>query len=142
MENFTPLPALIGGLIIGIATSMMLAFNGRIAGISGILGTLLAPSPGDVRWRVFFVGGLVAGGVAMWMATPGAFQSDMIRSPALLVVAGLLVGFGTRLGSGCTSGHGVCGNSRLSVRSMVSTVTFIAAGAATVALSRLLMGGA
>lgn len=142
MEHFTPLPALIGGLIIGLSTSLMLAFNGRIAGISGILGALLAPTPGDARWRIFFVGGLIAGGVGMWMATPEAFQSDMIRSPATLVVAGLLVGFGTRLGSGCTSGHGVCGNSRLSVRSMVSTITFTAAGAVTVVVPRLLMGGA
>ena len=76
----------------------------------------------------------------MWMATPEAFQSELVRSPALLVVAGLLVGFGTRLGSGCTSGHGVCGISRLSVRSLVSTITFIAAGAATVVVTRLLMG--
>lgn len=142
MENFTPLPSLIGGLIIGLSTSLMLAFNGRIAGISGIIGALLAPTPGDARWRIFFVGGLLAGGVGMFMLNPEAFQSDMIRAPALLVVAGLLVGFGTRLGSGCTSGHGVCGNSRLSVRSLVSTVTFIAAGAASVVVTRLLMGGA
>lgn len=142
MENFTPLPALIGGLIIGLSTSLMLAFNGRIAGISRIIGALLAPTPGDARWRIFFVGGLLAGGVGMFMLNPEAFQSDMIRAPALLVVAGLLVGFGTRLGSGCTSGHGVCGNSRLSVRSLVSTVTFIAAGAASVVVTRLLMGGA
>ncbi|HND33985.1 MAG TPA: YeeE/YedE family protein [Myxococcota bacterium] len=141
MEHFTPLPALIGGLIIGLSTSLMLAFNGRIAGISGILGALLAPAPGDTRWRIFFVGGLIAGGVGMWMITPDAFQSETIRSPGVLAAAGLLVGFGTRLGSGCTSGHGVCGNSRLSVRSMVSSVTFIAAGAATVALTRLLVGG-
>jgi uncharacterized membrane protein YedE/YeeE len=140
VENFTPLPALIGGLIIGLATSLMLAFNRRIAGISGILGALLAPTPGDARWRVFFVGGLVLGGVGMWMATPEAFQSGLVRSPALLVAAGLFVGFGTRLGSGCTSGHGVCGISRLSVRSLVSTITFIAAGAATVVVTRLFMG--
>lgn len=141
MENFTPIPALVGGVLIGLATSILLIFNGRIAGMAGILGSLLRPSPtGGVSWTTWFVGGLLAGGSIVAATLPGAFDSEVSTPVGLLAGAGLLVGFGTRLGSGCTSGHGVCGNSRLSRRSLVATCTFIAAGAAGVLLRRMLLG--
>jgi uncharacterized protein len=124
---FTPWPALIGGLLIGLAAAMFALLNGRIAGISGILGGLLKPARGDIQWRVAFIGGLIA---APWVyqlftALP-AVQID--AGYVALVAAGLLVGVGTRYGSGCTSGHGVCGLSRLSPRSLVATLTFMGAG--------------
>lgn len=136
MENFTPVASLIGGILIGLASIGLLAFNGRIAGISGITGGLLEPRSGDVGWRVAFVGGLVAGGLLMGSLKPEWFEYAIDRSVATVVVAGLVVGFGTRVGSGCTSGHGVCGISRLSVRSVIATVTFMATGALTVFLFR------
>lgn len=140
-ENFTPLPALLGGLLIGTATSLMLAASGRIAGISGIVGQLLVPRVGDVAWRGVFIAGLLAGGFLLRLLAPASFPEVATRPLGWVVVAGLVVGFGTRLGSGCTSGHGVCGNSRLSPRSAVSTVTFIATGALTVLLWRAVTGG-
>ncbi len=128
---FTPWSALIGGMLIGLAAAMFALLNGRIAGISGVLGGLLKPTRGDVGWRVAFIGGLVAAPLVygLFAALP-AVQID--ASYLALVVAGLLVGVGTRYGSGCTSGHGVCGLSRLSPRSLVATLTFMAAGFATV----------
>lgn len=133
MENFTPWSSLLGGLLIGGASFALLFFNGRIAGISGITGGLLTPKANDVAWRVAFVGGLLAGGVLMGFLRPDLFTYTVpYRSAVMVSVAGLLVGFGTRLGSGCTSGHGVCGISRLSPRSVVATVTFMATGAAAV----------
>lgn len=140
-DAFTPLPALVGGLIIGLATSILLLFNGRVAGISGIVSGLLAPARGETAWRALFVGGLLLGGLVLLLVFPEAVSAPAVRSPSVVAVAGLLVGFGTRLGSGCTSGHGVCGLSRLSVRSLVATLTFIAAGMATVGLTHLLPGG-
>lgn len=140
-ENFTPLPALLGGLLIGTATSLMLAASGRIAGISGIVGQLLVPRVGDVAWRGVFIAGLLAGGILLRVLAPASFPEVATRPLGWVVVAGLVVGFGTRLGSGCTSGHGVCGNSRLSPRSAVSTVTFIVTGALTVLLWRAVTGG-
>lgn len=141
MENFTPLPALLGGVMIGLAASILLIFNGRIAGVAGILGSVLTPSaaPG-VPWSTWFVGGLLAGGTIVAFVLPEAFASNVTTPVGLLVGSGLLVGFGTRLGSGCTSGHGVCGNSRLSLRSLAATGTFIAAGAGGVLLRRVLLG--
>lgn len=139
MHNFTPWSALAGGALIGIAASLLLVANGRIAGISGVLGGLLAPVRGDVAWRVFFVLGLLGAGVAATLLSPEAIGASP-RSLWRLAVAGLLVGVGTRIGNGCTSGHGVCGISRLSPRSVVATASFIAAGIAAVALSRALGG--
>lgn len=140
MENFTPGPALIGGLLIGLATSALLLFNGRIAGIAGILGAVVNPVAGDVAWRVWFVGGLVLGGSGLALVLPSAFVSSVVTPSWLVALSGLLVGFGTRLGGGCTSGHGVCGNSRLSTRSILATITFIGAGAGAVLLRRALLG--
>lgn len=128
--------ALIGGLLIGVATSLMLLLSGRIAGISGVVGGLLHPSHGDTSWRLWFGGGLLAGGAILAITLPQAFHSTVESSTPRLVLAGLLVGFGTRLGNGCTSGHGVCGISRFSPRSVVATLTFTLTGALTVFLVR------
>jgi uncharacterized protein len=127
--------ALCGGALIGASASMMLLLNGRIAGISGIVGGLLRPTSGDVAWRVWFLVGLVGGGAVLFGWKPELFESTTVP-PGLVVAAGLCVGFGTRLGSGCTSGHGVCGISRLSLRSVIATLTFIAAGVASTYLTR------
>jgi len=127
--------ALAGGALIGLSASLMLAFNGRVMGISGIVGGLVLPAPGDLAWRALFVGGLLLGGVFAALALPAAFTGASV-SWATAALAGLLVGVGTRLANGCTSGHGVCGISRLSPRSLAATATFIATGAVTVALTR------
>jgi uncharacterized protein len=140
MHDFTPWSALAGGALIGLAASVLLLVSGRIAGISGMLGGLLAPTHGDVAWRALFLLGLIAaGGIAVIIA-PQNFGASP-RNLLALAVAGLLVGIGTRLGNGCTSGHGVCGLSRLSVRSLVATLTFMGTGAVTVFLLRM-VGGA
>ncbi|MBX3272660.1 MAG: YeeE/YedE family protein [Sandaracinaceae bacterium] len=141
MDHFTPLASTVGGLLIGLSATMLLLFNGRIAGISGILAGAVAPS-GDAGWRWAFLGGLVAGGLATFLVAPELFAVDYDRTLPMVIAAGVIVGVGTRIGSGCTSGHGVCGLSRLSARSMVATVTFMATGALTVLAVRLLMGGA
>jgi uncharacterized membrane protein YedE/YeeE len=141
MHNFTPFASLFGGLLIGLSASAMLLLDGKIAGISGILAGVLKPVKGDTLWRIYFLGGLFAGGLMLRMWLPGAFDFGIIRPLPILVVAGLLVGFGTRLGSGCTSGHGVCGMSRLSPRSFVATATFVGVGALTVYLVSHLMRG-
>ncbi len=137
---FTPVSALIGGALIGAAAAVFVVLNGRIAGVSGILGGLLRPARGDIAWRAAFVAGLVAAPLAY-----GAFavlpEARVDASTAVLVAAGLLVGIGTRYGSGCTSGHGVCGISRLSPRSIVATLVFMAAGFATVFVARHLPVG-
>ncbi len=134
-SEFTPGVALAGGVLIGGAAAMLLLLNGRVAGISGVIGGLLRPVRGDLAWRAAFVLGLVAapGLYALFAALP---RSRIDASWALLVVAGLLVGVGTRYGSGCTSGHGVCGLARLSPRSLAATLVFMAAGFATVAFTR------
>lgn len=123
--------ALAGGALIGLSASLLLAFNGRILGVSGIVGGVVHPAAGDVAWRALFVAGLLVGGVAALVVLPGAF-SGAGGGTGTAIAAGLLVGVGTRLGNGCTSGHGVCGLSRFSVRSLAATLTFIGAGAATV----------
>ena len=137
---FTPMSALFGGALIGLATALLLLLNGRVAGISGIVGGLLRPRPGEVAWRVAFVAGLMAAPLvyALVHALPVA-QID--AGNATLIAAGLLVGVGTRFGAGCTSGHGVCGMARLSGRSMVATGVFMAAGACTVFITRHVLGG-
>lgn len=133
--HFTPWTSLAGGILIGASAAMFLLLNGRIAGISGILGGLLRPKAGDAGWRVAFVLGLVASPLVYQLVVPlPSVQID--AGTALLVVAGLLVGVGTRYGSGCTSGHGVCGLSRLSPRSMVATAAFMCAGFLTVFIVR------
>ncbi|SDP68655.1 hypothetical protein SAMN05216303_106113 [Rhodoferax sp. OV413] len=137
-NHFTPLAALGGGALIGLAAALFVLLNGRIAGISGVLGGLLVPRRGDVAWRLAFVGGLVGAPLAygLFAALP-VLQID--AGYGTLVAAGLLVGVGTRYGAGCTSGHGVCGLSRLSPRSMVATAAFMAAGFATVFVLRHLL---
>lgn len=142
MHNFTPLPALLGGALIGLSASLLLLFNGRVAGVSGIVGNLFARNTRDHGWRLAFLAGLLAGGAALFAVQPRFFANALPRSGVALVVAGLLVGYGSRLGNGCTSGHGVCGISRLSTRSIVATVTFMATGAATVFVVNHLLGGA
>ena len=135
------LPALLGGLLIGGAALLMLLFNGKILGISGIVGSLLKRGPEKHQWRIVFLIGLLVGGGVLLATRPDAFRVSIHRSPVALIVAGLLVGYGTRLGSGCTSGHGVCGVSRLSPRSLMATATFIACGAVTVFIVRQFFGG-
>ncbi|MFH1805888.1 MAG: YeeE/YedE family protein [Pseudomonadota bacterium] len=140
MENFTPLSALIGGGLIGLASGLYLILNGRIAGISGIVGTLLTPN-GSERWeKLAFVAGLIIGPLLM-IALPGFAVESVVRASwPVIILGGILVGFGTRLGSGCTSGHGICGLSRLSPRSLVATLAFMAAGFVTVFILRHLIG--
>lgn len=138
-ENFTPWSSLAGGLLIGLATAMLLLFNGRIAGISGIVGGLLRPVRGDLAWRLAFVLGLLAAPLVYGLALPLP-EVQVEAGTGTLLVAGLLVGMGTRYGSGCTSGHGVCGLSRLSMRSLVATAAFMLAGFVTVYIVRHLMG--
>ena len=136
MENFTPLSGLLGGLLIGLAAAMLLLLNGRISGISGIVGGLLTPKSSDAGWRVAFVAGLVLGAFGYVLATGGAIPVRMQASLPILIAAGLLVGFGTRLGSGCTSGHGLCGIARLSKRSIVASAVFFGVAMITVFVVR------
>ena len=137
-NNFTPWTSLAGGILLGLASAIFILVNGRILGISGIVGGLLRPKSGDVGWRLAFVlGMLVAPLLYLLVADPVAVRID--AGWATLVIAGLLVGVGTRFGSGCTSGHGVCGLSRLSLRSLVATLAFMGAGFVTVYLIRHLL---
>lgn len=123
-----------GGALIGLAASLLLGLDGRIAGVSGILGGV-GDAPGDRGWRLAFLGGLVLGAGSYALAT-GGLPQQLQGGPALMAAAGLLVGFGTRLGSGCTSGHGICGIARLSPRSLAATATFMATGLLTVFVAR------
>lgn len=141
MEHFTPVSSLAGGILIGVCASAMLGLLGRVAGVSGILGGLLDARANDWAWRLAFVGGLLAGGAAAAQVDPGALAMTLDRSMAALAGAGLLVGFGSRMGSGCTSGHGVCGMARASRRSIVATATFMTTGALTVLAVSRLFGG-
>ena len=140
MDNFTPIPALVGGLLIGTAAALLLVLNGRIAGISGIVGGLLQGDRRDAVWRIAFLSGLIIAPI-LYVTFGGHLPAVSINSSAvLLVLAGLLVGFGTRLAAGCTSGHGVCGIGRGSPRSVVATGVFLAAAIATVFVVRQLGG--
>lgn len=139
---FTPISATLGGISIGVAAALLLLFHGRIAGISGIVGGGLTASGDNRAWRLWFLGGLVGGGVLLGSMNPAAYPSSLPHGPFTLVAAGLLVGFGTRLGNGCTSGHGVCGLGRGSIRSLAATLTFMLLGAVTVYLARTLVGSA
>jgi uncharacterized protein len=122
--------ALAGGALIGAASAFLFVTHGRIAGISGIVGSLVPPAAADRGWRIAFVVGLALAGAVAAIAAPAAVGAS-VRSPALVAVAGVLVGFGTRLGSGCTSGHGVCGLARGSARSLAAVAIFLATGAVT-----------
>lgn len=140
MENFTPVSAVIGGALIGLSAVLLWLANGRIAGISGIIGGLLAPPTRDMGWRVAFIVGLVGGPLLVAMVLGRMPPVAVTSSTGLLLAGGLLVGFGTRLGSGCTSGHGVCGLARLSPRSMIATGVFLATAIATVLATHYLVG--
>ena len=134
MTDFEVLMPLTGGILIGIAASMMLLLSGRIAGVSGIFGGMLFQQGKERAWRLSFVVGLIAGGILLYTINAEFFENSSGRGILAVNIAGLLVGIGTRIGGGCTSGHGVCGIGRLSVRSIVATVTFVFAGMITVAL--------
>ncbi|PCM45767.1 YeeE/YedE family protein [Marinobacter sp. ANT_B65] len=138
-SNFTPWSALAGGVLVGLAAASFLLLNGRIAGISGILGGLLTPAAGDTGWRIAFLAGLI-GSPALWMLVAQLPPIEIEAGYPSLIIAGLLVGIGTRYGSGCTSGHGVCGLSRFSPRSLVATLSFMFAGFVTVFVIRHLLG--
>lgn len=137
--HFTPWASFTGGILIGLATALLLLANGRVAGISGILGGLLRPARGDVAWRVAFLLGLFVAPI-VWLAMRAMPPAQIDHSPAVLAIGGLLVGVGTRFGSGCTSGHGVCGIARLSPRSLLATACFMAAGFVTVFIVRHVLG--
>ena len=140
MHDFTPFSALIGGAVIGLAASLLLVLRGRVAGISGIVAGLFLGPRAEVGWRTLFVAGLLsAGALASWLAPERIGISP--RSLLMLAVAGLLVGLGARLSNGCTSGHGVCGLSRLSVRSLIATLTFMTTGILMTLLARAVGGG-
>lgn len=137
-NSFAPWSALIGGLLIGMAASIFVLFNGRIAGISGIVDGLMRPVKGDVAWRIAFASGLI-GAPLVYRFFSALPDRQIDANFGSLIAAGLLVGIGTRYGSGCTSGHGICGLSRLSLRSLVATLTFMAAGFITVFVVRHLL---
>lgn len=139
--EFTPTSGIIGGLLIGFASVLLLLANGRIAGISGIFGGLLPPARGDLAWRVVFVSGLILGGLLWPLFAKRPMPFELPAEPTTVVIAGFLVGLGTRLGGGCTSGHGVCGIGRGAMRSIVATVVFIATAIATVFVVHLVRGG-
>ena len=135
--HFTPWSALAGGILLGIASAAFILINGRVLGISGILGGLLVPKRSDTSWRVFFLLGMVLAPATLALLAPGLVSAPRIEAGNVAIAAaGLLVGLGTRYGSGCTSGHGVCGLSRLSPRSLVATLAFMGAGFAMVFVVR------
>ncbi len=138
-DAFTPWSSLAGGVLIGLSAALLILGSGRVAGISGIVGGLLKPGGPDTTWRLAFLGGLLAAPL-LWRLFAALPEAQPVAGGGMLVVAGLLVGIGTRYGSGCTSGHGVCGLSRLSPRSLVATLAFMGAGFATVYVVRHLLG--
>lgn len=139
MQGFTPIPSLIGGVLIGLAASIMLLMNGRIAGISGIVSGTVMPGTKDRDERLVFLVGLLGGGALLFWLRPQSMPNAASLPIGLAALAGVIVGFGTRLGNGCTSGHGVCGISRLSARSLVATITFMVTGAITVFITQHLL---
>ena len=141
MHNLTPFSGLIGGALIGLATSLLMLLTGRIAGISGIFGGLLARNGGDAGWRIAFIAGLIAAPLLAALAGRPLPMPAMPASLIVIAIGGLLVGVGTRMGSGCTSGHGVCGTARLSERSLAATAIFMIAAIVTVAVVRHGLGG-
>ena len=138
--TFTPIASLLGGMLIGVSASLLLLFHGRVAGVSGIVGGLLTGPRGERSWRMLFLAGLLAGGALLAWLAPSALDTRTDRSAWVVPIAGLLVGVGSALGNGCTSGHGVCGISRLSPRSLAATATFMGTGLLTAAAIRLLGG--
>lgn len=138
-HSFTPWTALAGGAVIGVAAAILLLFNGRIAGITGIAGDLIKPKQGDIAWRLAFISGLIISPV-IWQLFSPLPRIQIDASNLLLAIAGLIVGISTRYGSGCTSGHGVCGIARLSPRSIIATLAYMATGFATVYVVRHLIG--
>lgn len=134
--------ALLGGALIGVAVTLMLLFNGRVTGISGILASSLSRPNKEGLWRWMFLAGMILGGILMHSFQPDLFANLSNRGMGLVAVAGILVGYGTVMGSGCTSGHGVCGISRFSVRSVMATITFMLFGFLAVQIVRYLLGGA
>jgi uncharacterized membrane protein YedE/YeeE len=134
-NHFTPWMSLAGGIVLGLASALFILFNGRVLGISGIVGGLLRPKTRDIVWRMSFLLGMLVA-PSLYVAFIGPMVATIDASWAMVIVAGLLVGIGTRYGSGCTSGHGVCGLSRMSPRSLVATLSFMAAGFITVFLLR------
>lgn len=142
--NFTPYSALIGGALIGLSAAILLLFKGRIAGVSGIAGGVILPEKGDIPWRIVFLIGLVLGGLLYQLLgiSPGVESIQPVTGKLGLVIAGLLVGIGSALGTGCTSGHGICGLARRSLRSLVATLTFMITAMITVFIVRHLLGSA
>lgn len=138
--NQAILLAVIGGVFIGAATAVFLIFNGRVTGVSGILNTFLSFKPGERLWRGAFLVGLILGGFMLRQISPNFFVNTTMRSSLVLIIAGLLVGYGTVLGSGCTSGHGICGVARLSRRSIVATIVFISVGMITATIFKYAVG--
>lgn len=141
MQAFTPVTSLVGGVVIGLSAALLMATRGRVAGISGIVAGVLDEDAGERRWRRNFVVGLLLGGAALVLLHPSAFTEPRGTGLGRLVLAGLFVGYGTRLGSGCTSGHGVCGIARFAPRSLVATAVFLAVGMLTVAVFGVVGGG-
>jgi uncharacterized protein len=139
MHDFTPVQALVGGALIATSLAIMLIATGRIAGLSGIFAGFLAGSRGDWAWRAWFIAGMLIVGVAFELARPETFDSGARIPLWLVAVSGMIVGIGTRLSNGCTSGHGLCGMSRLSKRSIVATLVFFATGVATATISGMLL---
>ena len=141
MAEFDPISSLAGGVLIGIAAGVLWVFNGRLAGISGIFGDALGIRLPEIGWRWMFVAGLIAGGGVMVVIEAGYFPRGVQGAVPVAIAGGLLVGIGTRLGSGCTSGHGVCGIARMSPRSIAATLIFMATGGITVFVTNHLLGG-
>ena len=142
MQNFSPVESLVGGIVIGIAALVLLRFYRRIAGISGIFGGLFPFDTGETLWRLVFLAGLMTGGVVLSFLHSDAVDFKLTYSNPALILAGLLVGVGSRLGNGCTSGHGICGLGRLEPRSVVAVLTFMATGILSAVLVQQLLGGA
>jgi uncharacterized membrane protein YedE/YeeE len=140
LENFTPVSALLGGALIGLSVSLLLLLNGRMAGISGIMNGVFSAPKKEEMWRAIFLVGLVLGAVIFQFITNDSLQLRENYPVLLMIVGGFLVGFGTRMGSGCTSGHGICGIANFSVRSITATITFMASGGMTVYILRHLLG--
>ncbi|HTR55765.1 MAG TPA: YeeE/YedE family protein [Kofleriaceae bacterium] len=141
MHDFTPVHAAVGGALIALSLAVMLIATGRIAGLSGIVGGIVRPRAGDWIWRAWFLAGALAVGAVFELAAPLTYDADARVPLPVVAIAGLLVGLGTRLGNGCTSGHGLCGMSRLSKRSIVATMTFFALAVATATITGALCAG-
>jgi len=138
--NFTPYSALLGGALIGLSAALLYLFKGRIAGISGIFGGLFTSGAADISWRATFIAGIIIGGLIWHLITGNGGNIEAPTSPVWIIIGGLIVSAGTTLGSGCTSGHGICGLSRFSVRSLFATITFVVTGFLSVFIIRHLIG--